>query len=56
MYLKKHNVMDWLQVIASNKDRNVYKLRYFNIANHNEGDEEDLSYCSSNMDYLKQAL
>ena len=22
-YLKKHNVRDWLRVIASNKDRNV---------------------------------
>ncbi|XP_078445227.1 large ribosomal subunit protein eL22z-like [Wolffia australiana] len=39
-YLKKHNVRDWLRVIASNKDRNVYELRYFNIA-ENEGDEED---------------
>ena len=25
-YLKKHNVRDWLRVIASNKDRNVYEL------------------------------
>lgn len=39
-YLKKHNVRDWLRVIASNKDRNVYELRYFNIA-ENEADEED---------------
>ncbi|PWA82056.1 ribosomal protein L22e [Artemisia annua] len=39
-YLKKHNVRDWLCVIASNKDRNVYELRYFNIA-ENEGEEED---------------
>ncbi|XP_021906801.1 60S ribosomal protein L22-2-like, partial [Carica papaya] len=23
-YLKKHNVRDWLRVVASNKDRNVY--------------------------------
>ncbi|CAI5513342.1 unnamed protein product [Closterium sp. NIES-64] len=38
-YLKKHNVRDWLRVIASNKDRNVYELRYFNIA-ENEADEE----------------
>ena len=37
-YLKKHNVRDWLRVIASNKDRNVYELRYFNIS---EPDEED---------------
>ncbi|KAK4595715.1 hypothetical protein RGQ29_013986 [Quercus rubra] len=39
-YLKKHNVRDWLHVISSNKDRNVYELRYFNIA-ENEGEEED---------------
>ncbi|PKA62964.1 60S ribosomal protein L22-2 [Apostasia shenzhenica] len=39
-YLKKHNVRDWLRVIASNKDRSVYELRYFNIA-ENEGEEED---------------
>ncbi|XWS64510.1 hypothetical protein CRYUN_Cryun05aG0010100 [Craigia yunnanensis] len=39
-YLKKHNVRDWLRVIASNKDRTVYELRYFNIA-ENEAEEED---------------
>ena len=31
-YLKKHNVRDWLRVIASNKDRKTYELRYFDIA------------------------
>ena len=35
-YLKKHNVRDWLRVIASSKDRNVYELRYFNIADDAE--------------------
>ncbi|KAI3829583.1 hypothetical protein L1987_03709 [Smallanthus sonchifolius] len=39
-YLKKHNVRDWLRVIASNKAGNVYELRYFNIA-ENEGEDED---------------
>ena len=39
-YLKKHNVWDWLRVIAANKERNVYELRYFNIAEY-EGEEED---------------
>eukprot|EP00887_Chlorella_sp_A99_P002407 scaffold10.g2407.t1 len=39
-YLKKHNVRDWLRVIASNKDRAAYELRYFNIADQAE-DEED---------------
>jgi hypothetical protein len=24
---------DWLQVVAANKDQNVYELWYFNIAN-----------------------
>eukprot|EP00241_Pyramimonas_parkeae_P009683 CAMPEP_0114246998 /NCGR_PEP_ID=MMETSP0058-20121206/12779_1 /TAXON_ID=36894 /ORGANISM="Pyramimonas parkeae, CCMP726" /LENGTH=128 /DNA_ID=CAMNT_0001360257 /DNA_START=86 /DNA_END=472 /DNA_ORIENTATION=- len=39
-YLKKNGVRDWLRVIASNKDRSVYELRYFNIAD-NEAEEED---------------
>ncbi|KAK4427637.1 60S ribosomal protein L22-2 [Sesamum alatum] len=39
-YLKKNIVRDWLRVIASNKDRSVYELRYFNIA-ENEAEEED---------------
>ncbi|KAL9237696.1 hypothetical protein vseg_012216 [Gypsophila vaccaria] len=39
-YLKKHNVRDWLRVIAANKDRNVYELRYFNIAENEAEDEE----------------
>ncbi|GBG64308.1 hypothetical protein CBR_g41227 [Chara braunii] len=39
-YLKKHNVRDWLRVIASNKDRNVYELKYFNIQD-NEAEEEE---------------
>lgn len=40
-FLKKHNVRDWLRVIASNKDRSVYELRYFNIADQAEDDEDD---------------
>mmetsp|Transcript_16717 Transcript_16717/g.23060 ORF Transcript_16717/g.23060 Transcript_16717/m.23060 type:complete len:130 (+) Transcript_16717:87-476(+) len=39
-YLKKNGVRDWLRVIASNKDRSVYELRYFNIAD-NEAEEEE---------------
>merc|ERR1712060_527782 len=39
-YLKKHNVRDWLRVVASNKDRSVYELRYFNIADNDVEDEE----------------
>jgi len=33
-------VRDWLRVIASNKDRSVYELRYFNIADQDEQDAE----------------
>jgi large subunit ribosomal protein L22e len=40
-FLKKHNVRDWLRVIASNKDRSVYELRYFNIAENQSDDEEE---------------
>lgn len=40
-FLKKHNVRDWLRVIASNKDRSVYELRYFNIAENASDDEEE---------------
>ena len=29
-----------LRVISSNKDRNIYELRYFNIDN-NEGEDEE---------------
>jgi Ribosomal L22e protein family len=32
-------VRDWLRVVASNKDRNVYELRYFNIAADGEDAE-----------------
>jgi len=39
-YLKKHNVRDWLRVVASNKDRGVYELCYFKIAD-NEAEEEE---------------
>lgn len=40
-YLKKYNIRDWLRVIASNKDRNLYELRYFNIEDDAAGEEED---------------
>ncbi|VFQ88761.1 unnamed protein product [Cuscuta campestris] len=39
-YLKKNSVRDWLRVISSNKDKSVYELRYFNIA-ENETEDED---------------
>ena len=40
-YLKKHNVRDWLRVVASNKDRSVYELRYFNIAAQDDQADEE---------------
>merc|ERR1711976_244317 len=39
-YLKKYSVRDWLRVIAPNKDRNVYELRYFNIDENDAEDDE----------------
>lgn len=40
-FLKKHNVRDWLRVIASSKDRSVYELRYFNIASDEAEDDDE---------------
>jgi len=37
-YLKKHNLRDWLRVVASNKD--TYELRYFQI-NQDEDEEAE---------------
>ena len=38
-YLKKNNLRDWLRVVSTAKD--VYELRYFQINNEEEEDEED---------------
>ncbi|KAF6023758.1 RPL22 [Bugula neritina] len=39
-YLKKHNLRDWLRVVANAKDS--YELRYFQINNEEEeGDGDD---------------
>merc|ERR1712002_1199000 len=38
-YLKKNNLRDWLRVVASAKDS--YELRYFQINNEDDEDEED---------------
>ena len=38
-YLKKNNLRDWLRVVASAKD--AYELRYFQINNDEEDEEED---------------
>ncbi|KAG8225071.1 hypothetical protein J437_LFUL000050 [Ladona fulva] len=39
-YLKKNNLRDWLRVVASDKDKNAYELKYFQI-NNQEDEEED---------------
>jgi len=38
-YLKKNNLRDWLRVVANTKDS--YELRYFQINNEEDEDEED---------------
>ncbi|EEC15337.1 hypothetical protein HPB47_010151 [Ixodes persulcatus] len=38
-YLKKNNLRDWLRVVATTKD--AFELRYFQINNEEEEDEED---------------
>mmetsp|Transcript_11501 Transcript_11501/g.23386 ORF Transcript_11501/g.23386 Transcript_11501/m.23386 type:complete len:96 (-) Transcript_11501:852-1139(-) len=38
-YLKKQQLRDWLRVVNSGKDS--YELRYFNISEENEEDEDD---------------
>ena len=38
-YLKKNNLRDWLRVVASAKDS--YELRYFQINNDEEEEDED---------------
>ncbi|XP_045466913.1 60S ribosomal protein L22-like [Harmonia axyridis] len=38
-YLKKNNLRDWLRVVASGKDS--YELRYFQINDQEENEEED---------------
>jgi large subunit ribosomal protein L22e len=38
-YLKKHNLRDWLRVVSSGADK--YELRYFQISNDADAEEED---------------
>uniref|UniRef100_A0A7N5JV19 60S ribosomal protein L22-like 1 n=1 Tax=Ailuropoda melanoleuca TaxID=9646 RepID=A0A7N5JV19_AILME len=38
-YLKKHNLRDWLRVVASDKE--TYELRYFQISHDDEGSEAE---------------
>merc|ERR1711915_867898 len=38
-YLKKNNLRDWLRVVAPTTAKDTYELRYFQI--NNEEDEDD---------------
>ncbi|RUP43951.1 ribosomal protein L22e [Jimgerdemannia flammicorona] len=38
-FLKKHQLRDWLRVIAT--DKNTFELKYFNIANNEDDDDDD---------------
>jgi len=38
-YLKKNSLRDWLRVVAS--DKNTYELRYYQINDENEGEEDE---------------
>ncbi|KAG5463388.1 MAG: ribosomal protein L22e [Olpidium bornovanus] len=38
-FLKKHQLRDWLRVIANEKGS--YQLRYYNIANEQDNEDED---------------
>lgn len=38
-YLKKNNLRDWLRVVANSKGG--YELRYFNINNEEEDEDDD---------------
>lgn len=38
-YLKKHNLRDWLRVVASDKE--TYELRYFQISQEDEESETE---------------
>ncbi|KAL1216584.1 Large ribosomal subunit protein eL22x [Cardamine amara subsp. amara] len=40
-FLKKHDLRDWLRVVAPNKDKNVYEVRYFRIDDEVASDQED---------------
>ena len=37
-FLKKYSLRDWLRVVAS--DKTTYELRYFNINNDEEDEDE----------------
>ncbi|CAG8586877.1 ribosomal protein L22e [Gigaspora rosea] len=38
-FMKQHRIRDWLRVVAT--DSNTYQIRYFNISNDAEDEEEE---------------
>jgi large subunit ribosomal protein L22e len=38
-YLKKHQLRDWLRVVANGKQS--YEIRYYNIAGDDEEEDDD---------------
>ena len=38
-YLKKHQLRDWLRVVAT--DKNTYTIKYYNVADKDESDDEE---------------
>lgn len=39
-FLKKYDLRDWLRVVASDKDKNVYEIRYYRIDDEVATDDE----------------
>jgi len=39
--MKKNNLRDWLRVVAPSNARDTYELRYFNINNEDEEEEDE---------------
>lgn len=40
-YMKKNNLRDWLRVVSPSTAKDTYELRYFNINNDEEEDEDE---------------
>ena len=39
--MKKNNLRDWLRVVSPSTVKDTYELRYFNINNDEEEEDED---------------
>ena len=40
-YMKKNNLRDWLRVVSPSTSKDTYELRYFNINNDEEDEDDD---------------